>query len=600
MRGALQEPFKNEVQESIEKTAQLSELLFGAPPLGLSYAIVLASAAAGLLLAPGLEGLLAGFLLLALPGLVAAVASAPLAEALGGTFYHPRAAFLAAVGCVLQAAAMLGAAVFGAVAYDTDPVHGLLFGYALVLALRHGVLYVMSNTRHRRSLPVTLLPYLVAVPSLVGLVPLGPREVFLMVAFPAVYIAGSWFFLRMFDAPMRKNFDVSAFDLFRYFLDHFHTGNPHGESIMEPFAEPVQAKVGLIAFRRAGGGVKAAIVVPALHPGPVGELGGGDMPGKIAERVKGAEHVLVPHGAATHDLNPISTREVDRVGRAVQEALAGLTFEAGGSRFAAEAEGVRVGSQFFGRGALLTYTSWPEPIDDVSFGVGQAAELSARVAGAAEAVFVDCHNSLTPGAGAVFNATARSDRILELAEQATRAAGAQRVPSLRVGVAQVRGFRREEGVGKQGVQAVVVEAGGQRVAYVLWDGNNMLPEVTQHIAKAIEGRVDRFQVMTTDNHSVNAIAGGFNPIGHRIRAERIAEATREAVDRALADLEPVESGVARLTIPGVLVFGHDKTARLTSSVNTMVSQAPQVVAAWFLTMGMATTLLLIGSRALAG
>jgi putative membrane protein len=599
----VEEPIKNEVQESIEKTAQLTDMLFGAPSPGASYLVILASSVAGLTLAPDLGGvfpaLLAGILLVALPSAVAAVASTPVASALGGTLYHPRSAFLAAVGSALLGVAMVGAMLFGFL-FDINPVHGLVLGYALVLALRHTVLFVMSNTRHAASLPVTILPYLVAAPLMPLLLPIGPREAFLMLALPALHVAISAFVLRLFDAPIRKNFGVSAFDLFRYFLDHFHTGNPHGETLMEHFAEPVQAKVGVLAFRRPSQGtIKAAIVVPALHPGPVGELGGGDMPGKIAQGVKRAEHVLVPHGPATHDLNPISTKEVERVGKAVDEALGKLTWEEGGSRFCGGTRGVRVGSQFFGKGALLTYTSWPEPIDDVSYGVGHAAELSARIAGAGEAVFVDCHNSLTPGAGAVFTNTPRADRIVELAHDTTAEAAGEKVPTLRVGVAQSTGFRREDGIGKQGVQAIAVEAGGQRVAYVLWDGNNMLPKVTEAIGQALEGLVDRFQVMTTDNHSVNAIAGGFNPVGHRITPDEVAKATKQVVQRAFADLEPVQCGATRVVIPGVRVFGHDKTARLTSSINTMASQAPQVMVVWALLVGMASALLLLASRALA-
>ncbi|HEV8360313.1 MAG TPA: DUF2070 family protein, partial [Candidatus Thermoplasmatota archaeon] len=311
-----------------------------------------------------------------------------------------------------------------------------------------------------------------------------------------------------------------------------------------------------------------------------------------------AEHVLVPHGPATHDFNPISTAEVERVGKAVNEALTKMPWERGGTKIAGQARGVRVWSQVFGQGALLTYTSWPEPIDDVSYGVGHAAELSARIAGVQEAIFADCHNSLTPGAGAVFSCTPRADRIVELAYEATLQAQHERVAELRVGVAQVAGFRREEGIGKQGVQAIAVQAGEQRMAYVLWDGNNMLPEVTELIGRALEGLVDRFQVMTTDNHSVNLVAGGFNPVGYRCTPDRVAKATRDAVQQALADLEPVECGAVRLTISGLRVFGHDKTARLTSSINVMTSIAGQVAVAWALVVGMATAIVLVASRML--
>jgi putative membrane protein len=600
----VEEPAKVAIQESIEKTAALTEMLFGAPPPALSYAVILASALAGLLLAPGPQGLLAGLLLLALPGLVAAAASTPLARALGrGTFYHRRSAFLSAVSCVLVAATLGGTRLLGAVFQD-KPVHGLLLGYAMLLALRHSVLFATCDNRHTRSLPNTLLPYAVALPLSIAVLPFGPREAVLAVLLPLLHIGGAVFYLSMFDAPLKKNFDVSAFDLFRYFLDHFTTGNPYGETVMDRFAEPIQAKVGVVAFRRTEGPqkgrVKATIVVPALHPGPVGELGGGDLPGKVAEQVTRSELVLVPHGPATHDFNPISTAEVERVGKAVNEALARMEFRPGGSAFVGPARGVRVCTQLMGDGALLTYTSWPEPIDDVSYGVGHAAELSARIAGAKEAIFIDCHNSLTPGAGAVYPCTPRADRIVELAHDATVQAGRERVEALRVGVAQLNPFRREEGIGKQGVQCVLVEAGPQKVAYLLLDGNNMLPEVTEHIARVLEGQVDKFQVMTSDNHSVNLIAGGFNPVGYRVAPERVAGAAKDAVQRALADLEPVECGALRLTVSGLRVFGHEKTARLTSSINAMVSIAPQILVAWAVTIALATTLLFLATRPLAG
>ncbi|MCA1813993.1 MAG: DUF2070 family protein, partial [Halobacteriales archaeon] len=421
----MEEPVKVQYQESVEKTARLTELLFGSPNIRLSYAIIALSAASGILVLPGRQGLLAGLLLAAVPGLVAAALGAPLATALGGTFYPRRAAFLGAISAFMFGATLIGARLVSLV-YPIEMVHAVLLGFALTLALRHSVLLATCDNRQHRALAVTLLPYIVAVPALPLVLDFGPREWVLAVLLPIIHVGSAAFFLRMFDAPLTKNFDVSAFELFRYFLDHFTTGNPHGETVMDKFGEPVEAKVGVIAFRRTQGAkrgqVKATIVVPALHPGPVGELGGGDLPGKIAEQVPLSEMVLVPHGPATHDLNPITTAEVARVGKAVNEALGGLRYAPGGSQFVGASRGVRVCTQLLGNGALLTYASWPEPIDDVSYGVGRAAELSARLAGVQEAIFVDCHNSLEPGAGAVYPCTPSADRIEELAQETTRLA----------------------------------------------------------------------------------------------------------------------------------------------------------------------------------
>ena len=62
----------------------------------------------------------------------------------------------------------------------------------------------------------------------------------------------------------------------------------------------------------------------------------------------------------------------------------------------------------------------------------------------------------------------------------------------------------------------------------------------------------------------------------------------------------MECGSAGLVLPNLRVFGHDMTARLTSSINTMASQAGQVFVAWVLFIAMATFLTLLASRPLAG
>jgi putative membrane protein len=349
----------------------------------------------------------------------------------------------------------------------------------------------------------------------------------------------------------------------------------------------------VIAFKARGASApKAVIVVPALHPGPIGRLGGSDLPGKIAEALPTSRIVLVPHGPATHDYNPVSTQEVERFAEAVRDLIAKVETREGGSPAVTVGGEIKVTSQVFGDGALLTYTAWPEPIDDVEYGVGLAAELQAKLAGAREALFVDCHNCLKPGAGAVFLCTDRGDDILANANAATKGAMASRVPAIRAGVAQDRDtFGKEDLIGDQGVQVLAIEAGGSKHAYVLWDGNNAVPEVTARIGEALDGLVDSFQVMTTDNHSVNAVAGAYGPVGHKAKPEKIAACSRRAVERALADLEPVDAGVATGSYPDFRVFGNQKTVQLTSSINVMTTILAELTIACLVVQALASALL---------
>jgi putative membrane protein len=592
-------PEEDSIQESLEQSAKISSVVFNAPPTLLTYAYVLvASALLGLLIETTPHGALVGLLVLGVPALLAGPLSAPLANALGGTLYYKRAAFIAAVAMSLVGVALL-LAVPVRVAWHVPVAHVLLVGYLMGTTFRHTALWITSDNRHWRSLLVACLQTLAAVPFMAALVPgFGQRELWILLALAVIFLVPLVFFLHIFDTPLKNNFNVSGSELFRYYLDHLTSGRMDGEEILNRFAEPIRARFGVIAFRRPDGSTKAAIVVPALHPGPIGRLGGSDLPAKVAEAMPGVDLVMVPHGAATHDYNPVSSKDVERFGRAAAEMLKTIRYQEGGSAAHTAGDEIRVTSQLFGDTSLLTYTSWPLPIDDVDYGVGHTAELQAELEGIDRAFFVDCHNSLLPGAGQVNMCTPRADAISDAARAASRTCKAKPSPSLRVGIAQDNTtFGKENLIGAQGVQVLVTETGGQRFAYVLWDGNNAVPEVTRAVGEALKGLVEGFQVMTTDNHSVNAVAGSYGPVGHKAPPAEIAQTTRRAVEKALADLEPVTSGGKSGILEGFRVFGNQKTVQLTASINTMASITLELTVATIAIQAMGTALLFLVLRA---
>jgi len=165
-----------------------------------------------------------------------------------------------------------------------------------------------------------------------------------------------------------------------------------------------------------------------------------------------------------------------------------------------------------------------------------------------------------------------------------------------VGVAQDRSFTTRELVGTQGCQALVVEAGGARTAYVLWDGNNMLPDVRGKVRTKIQGLVDEFEVMTTDNHSVNVVTGGYNPVGYRANIDDLARVTKETLVEAIEDLEEVEVGLQTTRVPDLKVFGHWNTIRFISAVQTMMATIPRATAVLLVLQGLLTILILLVGR----
>jgi putative membrane protein len=75
--------------------------------------------------------------------------------------------------------------------------------------------------------------------------------------------------------------------------------------------------------------------------------------------------------------------------------------------------------------------------------------------------------------------------------------------------------------------------------------------------------------MTSDTHVVNTVEAE-NQVGDKIPDEELVAVVADLVERARADLEPVEAGMESERVE-VTVFGNDRTETLASHANAMVS-----------------------------
>ena len=88
----------------------------------------------------------------------------------------------------------------------------------------------------------------------------------------------------------------------------------------------------------------------------------------------------------------------------------------------------------------------------------------------------------------------------------------------------------------------------------------------ERIVDAIDA--DEAEVMTTDTHVVNTVSAA-NQVGRAIETDRLVELSAELYEKAAADLEPVEVGLATERVE-VTVFGTDRTESLAATANAMV------------------------------
>jgi putative membrane protein len=377
--------------------------------------------------------------------------------------------------------------------------------------------------------------------------------------------------------PLLRSFGVDGLKLLRFTLDHYTEPEASGIAELEAFFDSIsvaaRVRVGGLAFRVASR-VKALFVAPTVHPGPMGYVSGSDLPSKIARDLTDlTPNVMVAHGPTTHDENPATTSEVHKVAETVRRAVTSAAFGTRvGRAFRTTYKRATALAQAFGDVVLIVASFAPQPTDDIDSATGYAAVQEARLLGARDAIFVDAHNCLEPGVGLTLFGTQRSHEIIEASKAATQAALGASKDSVRVGYGTRRGFcTPDQGIGARGVEALVIETGGQKTAYVLFDGNNMVPGVRDAVRSRIAGLVQESEAMTTDNHSVNLTMDGFNAVGAVLDWEVILVQAEAAVREAVENLESAEAAAFASDIADFRIFGPQSASRLTTTINSTLA-----------------------------
>jgi putative membrane protein len=577
-----------------------------------------------------------GIFFIGVPTVVAGLGTAGVDRALGGRLTANRSSLLALVCELLTVVLVVAAGVVAAVSPSLGQrfvFDVLVVALASVFAFR--LLVIVAVSRHRllvaavpagvqtlafavllfvysgtlRYLEVGgpllsayLFPYLArAEEAPPALTVVSPDHFLLLAATCVVYAGGVWVFLYVVDRPWRRSLGVSVLDFLRGFIGHVAEGSRELEDFFEELGQEAVVPVHVLSFRRDDGGEKARFVLPMIHPGPMGEIGGGNFPERLARRSEGL--AFPPHATAGHDFNLVTEREVDTILDAADAALDEVTYTDDATVSVRERAGdASVLGQGFGDDALLVNTFSPGFADDVEYAVGLSAATEARTAGLDDVLLVDAHNCNNglegPDLGHVTPGSQRSFDMITAAGDAGAALADAERGSLSLGVAwDETPWEPRDGIGPLGVRVAVTAVAGETTAYVLVDGNNMEPGLRDHLVEALTGRdptapdegratgpdaapdpairadgsvvVDRAEVLTTDTHIVNTVEAD-NQVGAAIDDDELVSLVRDLVGEALGDREPVTAGVAAEHAE-VTVFGNDRTETLASHANAVVA-----------------------------
>lgn len=503
-----------------------------------------------------------GTLIFTIPAIAAFVLTKPLIELSGRTMTWNRSALLALActvfGVIITLTALAASVKLLPLTYAISL--GFIFGLRLL------VLAAIADYRVPRMVIPALTQSIFGIA--VGMILFSPFFVIYAIVLLIVFGLGFAILIWIIEIPLKRAFQIRGLAFINAFIAHMTDGSSHGmENFFREIGEEIFVPQVSFFFRR-GKGKQVILTIPNLHPGPMGEIGGGNLPKIIHDNFE--EEVLVPHGCATHDFNLVSESEINKVIDAVRHSRKGLLFTGGASRSERTTIGtVQVVYQRFGDSVLLVTTRSPHRTEDVDFSIGMAIMAEGH-RWFPHVAIVDAHNCMTDLSSPVLLATQTATEYQRGSLLAMEACRSAPLHPFRIGVAHhTVPFSREMGFGDLGIQVLVIEVDSQQTAYVLIDGNNMAQGVREAILGEIRAVVDEAEIMTTDSHVVNTVTGK-NPVGQNVPVTEITPYVMRALTAAIENLSPAESAASTAQCEHIVVFGSNRISQLASTVNAML------------------------------
>ncbi len=451
----------------------------------------------------------------------------------------------------------------------------ILVGSALVFVLWYVIARFVFILKYRSILfaMIQLLFYLFFLGSNHGLYFAGEPFIDLAAKFyisSFVLLGAIALFFFIINAPMKKNFGIRSTDAMSYFFGQWLYNNKDMEKAFMQVGEPVKTLVSLMAFKRKKDTI--FFVTPYVHFGPFGNLGGSEFSHLITKAMdeKYNSSTFVFHGTVTHDLNPVSTSEMDKILTLVDSSLKSAVYKdakvsiSTGSMKECQAQALRVNNS-----SMISLSRAPELTEDINFGLGLSLMFEAQKH-VEDAMIVDQHNSETGDITSFEPGSLVGYGYLNALKNSLAVKDSKK--PLKIGVATRK--IDSDVIGGAGIRVAVFSSSPEYVV-VLIDSNGVTPNFKNQIDKEVKkigkslGREFIVGVFTTDTHQTNMVKGVLNPLdSEKSLLLAINSACKEAID----DMQSAKffSDTQWLDIN---VIGAKQSIELISTVNSIVAVA---------------------------
>lgn len=514
-----------------------------------------------------ISGGIEGVVLLAFPAILSST---------GLFFLRRKAIFRRAIFLGLLTAACYGVFYLAAFALFGIPyAAGLIFvGFGLAFVLWYFVLFLAFDFRKSAVLFATMQLVIFAAfffaRTGVGVEGVGDALV-------KMYVAGFFFLAALYamfyivSAPMKKNLGISSMDALSGFLSQWLYGEKDLEDVFDEIGEDARTLVWVGRF--SGKKNDALFVVPYIHYGPFGNLGGSEFTCMIADALSEGKkrEVFVFHGTTTHDFNPVSSKEIGSVVGACRKAIGRIRLSPAKMALSTARSGsVRCSAMMVNDSAFLSFSRAPLTTEDVNFGIGLAIMEKAK-RHAKSCCVVDEHNAETGDITSVEVGSPIGFEMLRAADSALGKNAAQGKFRFACASAQVP----IDTLGKNGLKLALFERGNRLDALLLCDSNSITPEFREQLVELFtalgkeKGYSCKGEVMTTDTHQINTVRGVLHPLGVDDRGT-VAEAVRKLFTEAEGKLEAVKFGSQSEEF-AIRVFGTGQSLEIASTINSVVA-----------------------------
>lgn len=379
--------------------------------------------------------------------------------------------------------------------------------------------------------------------------------------------SASFGYMYLTDRPLKKSVGIGGISFLRAFLSEWVVSD---SSKIEQYFGQLGVKMDLpittVLFKATDNRPKAIMVVPYIHPGPFRNVGSSNLPTALTDNLENrfGATTLVFHGPSTHAHNLAKAQECQKVLEKAEKMV-----EADNNEFTLATpfvrvadSGFQVGCQIFGDFGLLIITCAPRDTEDIPHETAQRITKTAREMGIEHVAIIDAHNAKSPEMvkEPIASGSEEENKLIQVVKKAISETLAKKKAQLKIGTARIRPSdgSRQKGIGDSGITAQVLEVGGQRTAYILIDGNNMIRGLRERILKSLEKvGIEKAEIMTTDTHSVDAttLEAG-NAVGKRYDIRKIVEHVKVAAKQAIEDLEVVRGYASTNEVKDLTVAGE--------------------------------------------